>query len=94
MFTYNEAIGLQNVNGTVNILFNNGHNQFNNCTMIAHLTPINGEKRINPRISCADYNRDGNLDFLVGDNSGLVEFIRTMVQATFIVLVSTISVGR
>jgi len=44
--------------------------------MIAHLEPIDGSKRINPKITTADFDNDGHIDFLVGDNSGLVEFYK------------------
>jgi len=32
--------------------------------------------RFNPRFTSADYDNDGDIDFLVGDNSGIVEFYR------------------
>jgi hypothetical protein len=76
MYTYNEYIPWSYTNGTVNILFNDGTNHFGNSTMIAHLDPIGGKKRINPKITSADFDKDGDIDFLVGDNSGLVEFYK------------------
>jgi hypothetical protein len=81
MFTYNEYVwygGLPfNVNGTVNILYNDGENNFGNETMVAfHGDGYvgNPENRINPQLTSADYDMDGDIDFLVGDNSGKVEF--------------------
>ena len=76
LYTYNEYVPWHYTNGTVNILFNDGHNHFGNSTMIAHHEPINGSKRINPKITSTDFDKDGHIDFLVGDNSGLVEFYK------------------
>jgi hypothetical protein len=80
LFSYNEYVWDQgwpiNVNGTVNILFNDGANNFGNETMVVWLgpgAPGNPDNRINPKLTSADYNKDGSLDFLVGDNSGKVE---------------------
>ena len=81
MFTYSEYVWDQgipvNVNGTVNLLFNDGKNKFSNYTMVAWHgpgTPYDPENRINPQLTSADYDMDGDIDFLVGDNSGKVEF--------------------
>jgi hypothetical protein len=80
LFTYDEWIPYQgldyNVNGTANILFNDGTNHFGNLTMIVHRGngTIDMFGRINPKIAAADYDMDGDLDFLWGDNSGQVEF--------------------
>jgi hypothetical protein len=77
LFSYSECKPGEShyIYGIVSILFNDGNNNFGNATMIVRQT--SGEKeafgRINPHISSADYNMDGNLDFLVGDNSGKVE---------------------
>lgn len=76
LYTYNEYIPWHYTNGTVNILFNDGANHFGNSTMIAHHEPMNGLKRINPKITSADFDKDGHIDFLVGDNSGFVEFYK------------------
>ncbi len=76
LYTYNEYVPWYYTNGTVNMLFNDGENHFGNSTMIAHHEPINGSKRINPKITSADFDKDGHIDFLVGDNSGLVEFYK------------------
>lgn len=81
MFTYSEYVWYQGwpvkVNGTVNLLFNDGNNQFSNLTMVAWHgpgIPFDPENRINPQLTSADYDRDGDIDFMVGDNSGKVEF--------------------
>lgn len=65
-----------NMNGTINILFNGGDNNFGNETMIAKRgTEIvyDPEGRINPHLTTADYDMDGDIDLLLGDNSGKVE---------------------
>jgi hypothetical protein len=78
MFTYSEStdIGMK-TNGTVNLLFNDGKGVFGNETMIARhcsADPYDPYGRINPQLTTADYDMDGDIDFLVGDNSGQVEF--------------------
>jgi len=60
--------------GTVSLLFNDGNNHFGNAMIIAVLTPTGYPGRNNPQLCSADFDNDGDLDFLVGDNSGLVEF--------------------
>jgi len=90
MFTYNEHVmyhGIPvDVNGVVNILFNDGANNFGNETMVAWLGPGDPENlynRINPTVSSADFDNDGDIDFLVGDNSGKVEFYRNNGSGVF-----------
>ena len=63
-------------NGTGFILLNDGTNHFRDCRLIFLHTPImepREEKRIHPEITSADFDNDGDIDFLAGDNSGLVE---------------------
>ena len=89
LFTYDEWIWYQgyqfNVNGTANILFNDGTNHFGNLTMIVHRG--NGVPDwyapINPNIATADYDMDGDYDFLWGDNSGQIEFFLNNGYANF-----------
>jgi hypothetical protein len=73
-YTYNT----ENRNGSGVILWNNGMNQFTESSLIFTHNPfmegINLIKRINPQLTSADYDDDGDIDFLVGDNSGLVSF--------------------
>jgi hypothetical protein len=74
------------INGTINILFNDGDNNFLNKTLIAkRSTGIirDPEGRINLRGTSADYDMDGDIDFLVGDNSGKVEFYLNNGQGNF-----------
>lgn len=80
LYTCNEITWYQglpwNTNGTVNLLVNNGENKFIESRMVAWLgphTPGDPESEINPQLASADYNRDGNLDFIVGSGSGKVE---------------------
>jgi len=57
------------------ILFNNGDNQFNHWEIVfQHYPRIEQNDRINPQVTSADFDDDGDVDFIVGDNSGLVVF--------------------
>jgi hypothetical protein len=81
LYTYNNYVWFQGlpiyVNGTVNLLKNDGTNSFGPSIEVARLLgpniPYDPENRINPKLTIADYDEDGNLDFIVGDNSGTVE---------------------
>jgi len=75
LFTYCNKSGSTG-NGTVSLLFNDGTNNFDDCTIVANLTPTSKTARINPQITSADFDNDGDKDFLVGDNSGMVEFYK------------------
>jgi len=81
MITQSEAIWYQGnlvkINGVIKMLMNDGNNNFDNCTQITWHgpgTPYDPENRINPQLISADFDMDGDIDFLVGDNSGKVEF--------------------
>ena len=68
MFTYSETQGSHYTNGIINLLYNNGENQFENSTMIArHID------RIHPELASADFDLDDDLDFICGENPGNVE---------------------
>jgi len=77
IFTYDEQNGSINVYGITSLLYNNGDNTFINVSIIARRgsgIPYDPEGRINPAVTTADFDNDGDLDLLVGDNSGKVEF--------------------
>jgi len=76
--TYSEKdIHQVKTNGTVNLLLNDGSNNFIDCILITRLLPTeDGKLRVNPKVSSADFDDDGDIDFLVGDNSGLVELYK------------------
>ena len=63
------------INGTTNFLINDGNLNFSRRLISKRSTGNirDEEGRINPRITSADYDNDGDLDLLVGDNSGKVE---------------------
>ncbi|MEA3457191.1 MAG: FG-GAP-like repeat-containing protein [Candidatus Thermoplasmatota archaeon] len=79
-FTYNEVENSIYTNGSGYILWNDGTNQFSDASLIFTHYPfeegIELIKRVNPQLTSADYDDDGDIDFLVGDNSGLVSFYR------------------
>jgi len=83
MFTYSESIDIGGglwmaTNGTINLLFNDGTGNFGNETMIIrHCSDVEEEYgRFHPTVSPADYDNDGDLDFVVGDNSGIIEIYK------------------
>lgn len=80
-FTHSEYIWYNGwpikINGTGKILHNDGNNNFIEVsTAFWHGpgTPGDINNRINPQVTSNDFDMDGDIDFLVGDNSGLVEF--------------------
>jgi hypothetical protein len=56
-------------NGTGFVLFNNGMNQFESWN-----TAFWHKDRINPEVATDDFDNDGDVDFIVGDNSGQVSY--------------------
>lgn len=57
------------------MLHNNGDMNFSRRVIARRSTGViqDSEGRINPRITSADYDMDGDIDLLVGDNSGKIE---------------------
>ncbi len=58
---------------------NDGENHFDSCRMIAWFgpgKPFDPENEINPRLTSADFDLDGDIDFLVGSSSGKVKFFK------------------
>ena len=83
MFAYSEYVWYGgwpiNVNGVVTLLENDGGNHFSSCRMIAWFgpgTPFGHENEINPGLTSADFDKDGDIDFLVGSGSGKVKFFK------------------
>lgn len=78
LFTYNEAMGASNVNGTVNILWND-NGSFEKWNQVAWLgpdSPVHHEKWINLKLSSADFDLDGDLDFITSGNCGKVKLYK------------------
>ena len=91
MFTYDECIIYNDVwyyvNGTINLLRNREEGSFDSPEMIAWLgpgKPMDINNRINLQISSADFDGDGDIDFIVGGNSGEVILYLNNGDATFI----------
>ncbi len=84
IFTYNEFETMNgskyNINGTINLLENDGDEQFNRIFIAKRGTGIKGdlEGRINMQISSIDFDNDGDIDFFIGDNSGKVELFENL----------------
>jgi hypothetical protein len=88
IFTYTEHNeSYRATYGIISILLNNGSDEFPLEIMINRLgsgDPKDPEKRTNPKITSADYDNDGDIDFVVGDNSGKIEYYTNIGNATFI----------
>lgn len=91
LFTYSEIFWKDSTpyrwNGTGRLLFNDGTNHFNNWrTVFLHksICEPGNIGRMNPQVTSSDFDSDGDIDFLVGDNSGLVEFYINEGEANFV----------
>ena len=86
LFSLSESINQLKTNGTIYISFNNGDNSFNDKILIArHISEASDLfGRFNPQLTTSDYDLDGDIDFLVGDNSGMVELYLNNGNGTFI----------
>jgi len=79
MFSYSESRYSKYIRGVICILHNDGNNNFEKRTQIVRrgfVLRFIGESRIHPKITSADFDADGDIDILVGDNSGRVEFYK------------------
>ncbi len=76
IYTFSESTETEKINGTGMILWNNGENQFIEESLLFcnGAGSVDEKNRINPKISSADYDNDGDIDVVVGDNSGMIEF--------------------
>lgn len=89
LMTYNECIWsgglLHNWNGTGVIIFNDGFNNFDEWKQVFWHPRGTGywDRYINPYITSNDFDNDGDIDFLVGDNSGIVKFYKNDGNANF-----------
>jgi hypothetical protein len=75
-----------NMNGTLVLAMNNGNNDFSNLSLIHQWTSednMDPNLRINLQITSADYDNDGDLDIIIGDNSGKVELLLNYGNASF-----------
>jgi hypothetical protein len=77
LFSYSEDVNFTYKYGVISLLLNDGYNNFDNATFIAR------RDRIHPRISAGDYDQDGSLDFIIGDNSGKIELFYNDGSGTF-----------
>jgi len=78
IFSYSISEGSGKKREVISMLFNDGDNNFGSETIIAEVgsgLETQKERRINPQLSSADFNGDGTLDIIVGDNSGKVELL-------------------
>lgn len=87
IFSYNEYNqDWVYIYGFIRILFNDGTNHFPTSAQIAKRgtgIPFDPDGRINLHITSADYDMDGDLDLIAGDNSGNVEFYLNNGTANF-----------
>ncbi len=73
LYAYSEREGYHRTNGTGYICFNDGSNNFPIEEQVFWHSISTG-KRYNPKVESADFDDDGDVDFIVGDNSGKVAF--------------------
>ncbi len=85
LFSLDENIDQFKTNGTIYLLRNQGHNTFGEKEFITRHCSEAGDHygRFNPQVTASDFDNDGDLDFLVGDNSGMVEFYTNNGDGTF-----------
>lgn len=85
LYTYSEyeIDSGKRTNGVGKFLFNDGNGVFSDEKIAFYHILSNEVKKINPQISSADFDGDGDIDFIVGDNSGLVSFYKNEGMGSF-----------
>jgi len=85
LFSLDENIDQFKTNGTIYLLRNQGDNIFGEKEFITRHCSEAGDHygRFNPQVTASDFDNDGDLDFIVGDNSGMVEFYTNNGDGTF-----------
>jgi hypothetical protein len=76
LFTYTISVNSSNRIGVGKLVLNDGDNVFHEEKLAFYHEYNPDRKRINPHVSSADFDNDGDIDFIVGDNSGLVAFYK------------------
>ena len=77
LYTYCECIEIFKVNSTGYVLFNDGTGHFNQKNFVFwHGMNETDPNPINPKMASADYDQDGDVDVIVGDNSGSLWFYK------------------
>lgn len=90
MMTYSESTYYKGhyikIREHVKMLINNGQGKYNKELIIISRgsgDPEDLENRINPRINSQDFDNDGDIDFILGDNSGIIELFVNDGNASF-----------
>jgi len=86
IFSYSVSIDSSKLSGKVCLLPNDGSNNFGPEIIIIETGSgfeTQKEKRINPQLTSADYDGDNDIDILIGDNSGKVEFFKNDGSGSF-----------
>ncbi|MCD6542408.1 MAG: VCBS repeat-containing protein [Thermoplasmata archaeon] len=80
IFTYDESMNYIATNGTVNIMWNDGKGNFSKPEQILWFGPGDpynpDNNRINIEVGSADFDKDGDIDILVGSNTGWVRLYK------------------
>jgi hypothetical protein len=84
LYAYCECRSIFKRNSTGYILFNDGAGGFNERGFVFYHSEDETEPNpINPKVTSDDFDRDGDVDILVGDNSGMIWFYKNNGEGTF-----------